>query len=297
MSTPRAGYRCPGPGRPGVPLGACELLDAVVVGGGVEDELIAASGDGDADGVAELTVTASGATPLGEEDARVREFLDPRVEGIDHVDIPDGIDRHVARAGVVQAGSELPVAAARATPLGQEGSGAREFLDADVATIDNEDVSAPVDRDGGGTNELAVSTAVTAPLGEEGTVAREFLNAVIGGVCDVDVSARVHRHAARRKLAIRATQGAPFRNERAAVRELLNTAVARVRDVHIPAPIDRDIARKGELAVLGARRAPLDEEGPGARELLDSAPVAVGDVDLFAGIHRDALCVLELPVR
>ena len=59
------------------------------------------------------------------------------------------------------------------------GSGIREFLDAEVARIRNEDVAAGVHGYVPGLIELPVAGTNRTPLGEKGPVGAEHLNAVV----------------------------------------------------------------------------------------------------------------------
>src|SRR5262249_35863983 len=94
---------------------------------------------------------------------------------------------------------ELPVPATRATPLPDERPGIRELLDARVAGVDGEDVSAPIDGDASGAQEACgdrarppVPCTEAPPLQAKGPGARELLDASVAGVGDEDVPAAVH---------------------------------------------------------------------------------------------------------
>src|SRR5207245_253163 len=121
---------------------------------------------------------------------------------------------------------ELPVAAAHAAPLGEEGARVRELLDAVVGEIGDEDIAVAIDVDATGAVELPVAAARDAPLGEEGSVIRELL----------DDSAGQGLKAA--------------------------TAVAPVGDVDVAAPIHGDDNGGGELPVPSPTAPPLEEEDP-----------------------------------
>src|SRR5262249_51636429 len=145
--------------------------------------------------------------------------------------------------------AELPVPAAKATPLGEEGPVVREFLDAVVAAweripVSDEDVPARIHRDPGRVGELPVPAARATPLGEEGPAVREFLDAVV--VSDDDVPALIHGDSPRGiELPVPESEAAPFCQEDPAVVEFLDAPVVAVlvTDENVPVRIHRDPAR------------------------------------------------------
>src|SRR5262245_44019671 len=104
--------------------------------------------------------------------SRTRELLDAVVAGVGDEDVPAAI--HGDASGFV----ELPFSAAPAARLGEEGSGVRQRLEADVdvesVPLGDEDVPAPVRGKASGRQELPVPGARAAPLGEEGAGIREL---------------------------------------------------------------------------------------------------------------------------
>jgi len=148
--------------------------------------------------------------------ARACELLDAIVAGVGDEDVPAPID------GDTTGAVELPVPAARATPLPNEGPGVRELLDAVVGEVGDVDVPARIHSHVNGGSELPVPEAEAAPRGEEGPGVRELLDAVVAGVGDEDVPAPIHRDAigAGVELPVPAAEAAPFGDEGAGKRRV-----------------------------------------------------------------------------
>src|SRR5262249_22796504 len=94
---------------------------------------------------------------------------------------------------------ELPVPASGAAPLRQERPSIRELLDAVLVLVGDEDVAAPIHRNGSRNVELPITVAGAAPLRNEGT--RVLLAHALAGssprALPADLSARRARPTAR----------------------------------------------------------------------------------------------------
>src|SRR5207245_830298 len=115
---------------------------------------------------------------------RARDLLDTIV-AVGDEDVP--APSHGDASGV----GELPVPAALAAALRNEGPGVRELLDAVVGEVGDEDVPAPIHGDTSGEAELPVLAALAAPLRDEGPGERLRLAPAVAGVAAGGVTAHL----------------------------------------------------------------------------------------------------------